>query len=158
MSISSRFKAWKSIIRQGPPPPPPTGRTGFDLLGSDKELQSHWVKRIVAIIIDSIIIGIPAFLLTLLIAMVTIPYYSWGVQYFGFLWGFNWWIWILLLGIIEILYFAFLESFYGWSLGKKFMGLKVTTIAGKKPDMGKAIIRLTRIRPRSARPTVIRTL
>ncbi|MCP8316019.1 MAG: RDD family protein, partial [archaeon] len=36
---------------------------------------------------------------------------------------------------------AFLESFYGWSFGKKFMGLKVITLDGKKPDITKALIR-----------------
>ncbi|MCP8317934.1 MAG: RDD family protein, partial [archaeon] len=71
----------------------------------------------------------------------TVPYYGTVAAWFGPFWGFNWLLWTVLLGVFEILYFAFLESFYGWSLGKKFMGLKVITLDGKKPDIVKAFIR-----------------
>jgi len=139
MSIDLKFRAWKSIAKAAPPPPPQ--RTGFDLLGSDKELQSHWIKRIVAIIIDSIILSIIAIILTLIILYATRPYYGTVAAWFGPFWGFDWLLWTIILGIFEILYFAFLESFYGWSFGKKFMGLKVITLDGKKPDIVKAFIR-----------------
>lgn len=45
--------------------------TGFERIGSDSQLQDHWIRRLVAFIIDSVIVG----LFTLVIAaIIWIPF------------------------------------------------------------------------------------
>ena len=107
--------------------------TGFDKIGSDTELQSHWIKRIIAIIIDSIILAI-------VVSIIMIPF---GLMVaFGFL-GFWYYPFVFpfLVGILSFLYFMFMESYYEGTIGKKILNLKVTTVDGKRVSMDKALIR-----------------
>jgi uncharacterized RDD family membrane protein YckC len=46
-----------------------------------------------------------------------------------------------LLGILEILYFVFMEVSYGATLGKKVLGLQVQMVNGSKVTFDKAFIR-----------------
>jgi len=99
--------------------------TGFDLIGSNKALQEHWIKRIVAIIIDAIIVMVPLWVILLLI--VRLPFLSL--------------IGSLLMGLIWILYFVLLESSSGRTIGKKIMGLRVETVDGRPLDAGTLFVR-----------------
>ncbi|MCP8323366.1 MAG: RDD family protein [Candidatus Methylarchaceae archaeon HK02M2] len=113
-----------------------TTRTGLDRIGSDKNLQDHWIKRIIAIIIDSIIVFIASWILLMFII---VPIIISGVLFYG--WFFNWFLFPFFTGIILVLYSSFLESAYGWSLGKKIMELDVTTLDGKRASIDKTFIR-----------------
>jgi uncharacterized RDD family membrane protein YckC len=46
-----------------------------------------------------------------------------------------------MMGLIYVLYFAVMESIYGYTMGKKIVNLKVTRTNGKKPSLRNAFIR-----------------
>jgi uncharacterized RDD family membrane protein YckC len=89
-------------------------------------LQQHWVKRGIAILIDSIIVGIATAILGLLIDVSGI---------------FNWLALPFVMGLIYVFYFTVTESVYGHTLGKKIVNLKVMKANGKKPSFEGALIR-----------------
>ena len=92
---------------------------------------NHWLFRLIALIIDSIIIAIPVYLIffSLLFAG------AWLIGY-----G-SWLFFPFLLGLIEVLYFAILDVYWGATIGKKVLGLQVQMVNGDKVDFGKAFLR-----------------
>jgi len=91
--------------------------------------MNHWLYRFLAIIIDSIIIGIPVF---------------WSIFWSGAWWliGYGSWLLLpLLLGIIEVLYFVILDVSWGGTIGKRVLGLQVQMVGGGKVPFGAAFIR-----------------
>ena len=124
------------------PPAPRPAKTGIDLIGTDKPLQEHWIKRIIAIIIDSIILAIAISILSIIILIPTLiltgtlpPIPLFG-SLIGWLIGFP-----FAVGALSILYFSFAESIYGQTVGKRLMGLRVATIDGRIPNLGRTLIR-----------------
>lgn len=112
--------------------------TALEGLGSDSRLQDHWIRRVVAFIIDSIVVGACLMIVAGIIAipflglmLVTGPPWHFfnflTVPFFG--------------GILGVLYFVFLEFHYGSTLGKRIMRLKTTKLDGKKPPLKPAFIR-----------------
>jgi len=100
--------------------------TGIDLLGSNAALQEHWIKRVIAIVIDGIILSVVTVVLNALF------------QNALFRLG---WIWTFVTGIIWLLYSALLEASTGRAtVGKRVMGLQVVAIDGAM-NLEKAIIR-----------------
>lgn len=102
--------------------------------GSSSQFDiNHWLLRLVAFIIDSIVIGIVA----------SIIFFAGGFWL--------WWAYLVfpfLFGILEILYFMFMEVSYGATLGKKILGLQVQTVNGGKVTFDKAFIRnVSKIHP-----------
>jgi len=124
-------------------PTPEPARTGFEIIGSDRKLQDHWVRRVIAIVIDSIIVAIAgAVLITLIILPVMIGAIAAGnFLHPTFSWYYGWLQFPLVMGILYILYFTFAETSYGWTIGKKAMGLKVTLVNGQKLSVEKSFIR-----------------
>jgi uncharacterized RDD family membrane protein YckC len=100
--------------------------------GSSSQFDiNHWLLRLIAFIIDSIIIGIVAVIIFFLIS---------GGSWYA--WGWGWYLgWPFLLGILEILYFVFMEVSYGATLGKRVLGLQVQMVNGSKVTFDKAFIR-----------------
>ena len=112
--------------------------TGFERIGSDSQLQDHWIRRLVAFIIDSIIVGaftliiaavvmIPFILLTLATGL---PWYVFNPFYFPFF-----------AGVLSVLYFALFETYFGSTFGKRIMNLKTAKLDGQKPPLDLAFIR-----------------
>jgi uncharacterized RDD family membrane protein YckC len=109
--------------------------------GSSSEIDmNHWLFRFLAFVIDSIIIGIPAYIIYYLILIPLI----WG----GGLWfwyGGGWWGYLLLffvLGILQLLYFVIMEvSYAGATIGKKVLGLQVQMVNGSKLTFNASFIR-----------------
>jgi uncharacterized RDD family membrane protein YckC len=98
----------------------------------------HWILRIIALIIDSIIIGIITWILATLIL---VPLLLTGALY-SFWLGYGYTLLFpLFLGILEVLYFAILEVAWGGTIGKRLMGLTVQMTNGNKVTLDKAIIR-----------------
>jgi uncharacterized RDD family membrane protein YckC len=97
---------------------------------------NHWLYRFLALLIDSIIIAIPVYII-------------WNFVFFSLLFSGAWWLlgfgsWLLLpllLGIIEVFYFAILDVYWGATIGKRVLGLKVQMLNGDKVAFGKAFIR-----------------
>ena len=104
--------------------------------GSSSQFDiNHWLIRLVAFIIDSIIIGIVAGIIYFLAIVALFASGSFLV-----LWG-TYLLLPFLLGILEIIYFVFMEVTYGASLGKRILGLRVQTTSGGKVPTDKAFIR-----------------
>src|SRR3990170_4393861 len=85
--------------------------TAFQQIGSNRQLQDHWLRRLIAGIIDSVIISIVAWIIS---ALAAIPALLLGSQFFLGTFPF-------LHGILFLLYAAFFESFNGATIGKQIM-------------------------------------
>lgn len=123
-----------------PPPPPPPPETGFERIQKDQQLQSLWLNRFIAYVIDSIIVGVAVSLIAVVIAM---PVLLIDVFTHGFrpeFWA-PWSAFSGLMSIISLFYYAFSESSRGATIGKGIMGLKVITGRGEKPSLDKAFLR-----------------
>ncbi len=96
--------------------------TGFDYLSKDKALQSHWLRRFVAIIIDAAIIYIPFIL------------------FFRFL-GFGSFTGFFLIGVLFFIYAAAFDMLVGGTFGKMLMSLKSVSTRGQKLDSAQALMR-----------------
>jgi len=103
--------------------------------GSSSQLDlNHWLLRLVAFIIDSIIIGIVASIIYFFVILLVVSGGLWLVWGPLLVLGF-------LLGVLELLYFMFMDTTYGATLGKRIMGLHVQMVDGSKVTFEKAFIR-----------------
>lgn len=112
--------------------------TGFEKISRDTNLQDHWIKRLVAFIIDSLIVFVGTLILA---AIFTIPLIVTAVVT-----GWPWYMFHPLaspffVGLLSVLYFSFLESYYGWTYGKRIMNLTTGKLRGEKPPLDAAFIR-----------------
>jgi len=105
--------------------------TAFDKIGTDRELQDHWLRRLIAGIIDSIITWVIAYVIALIPAFTA--FLITGIFFLGPL--------ELLHGAIFFLYASFMESTLGATIGKQIMRLKVATTQGSSPGFEKTWIR-----------------
>jgi len=107
--------------------------------GSNTQLDlGHWVLRLIASIIDTVLISIVTWILwTFLVVAILFTGAAWawvfGVAY--------WLIFGVGFGVIWFIYSIVLESAWNATLGKRLMGLKVQTVSGGKPDMNKLFLR-----------------
>lgn len=101
----------------------------IDLIGSNSQLQSHWIRRLIAAIIDAIIIIVIGVIIRIVIGIA-------GVK-LPALWLLDPFIW----GIIWILYSAVLEGMSGHAtIGKRVLNLTVVSTEGPM-EFNKALIR-----------------
>src|SRR4030065_2206986 len=107
--------------------------------------MGHWLLRLIAWIIDSIILGIIAFILVLFLF---VPFLFVGA-FAGFYaaWGY-----VLIvpfaLGLLSVLYFLYAEVNWGGTLGKRILGLRVQTVNGGKITYSQSFIRnISKIHP-----------
>lgn len=111
-------------------------------MGTESSQQfdlSHWVLRIIALIIDSIILGIVAWIL---VSFVFISLLFTGGALYSLWYGYGYTlVFPFILGILEVLYFAILEVAWGGTIGKRLMGLTVQMTNGNKVTLDKAFIR-----------------
>lgn len=112
--------------------------TGFERIGKDSQLQDHWIRRLVAFIIDSILVGIITFVL---VVIISIPF-----MFMALATGLPWYLFNPLsfpffAGILSVLYFSLMETYYGATFGKRIMNLKPTTLDGQKLSLDLAFIR-----------------
>ena len=96
--------------------------TGLDLIGHNRPLQQHWLKRIVAFIVDAVLVLFP---LWIVLELMHIS----AIQVYGFA-----------SGMFFFLYSAIAEGLWHRTPGKELMGLKVYSLAGKM-DLHKAMVR-----------------
>ena len=118
--------------------------TGFELLRDDKTVQNHWARRLVAYIIDVALVTV---VIAIIAVVVSIPFLI-GIGFptvgtFPAL-SVAWWGGLWLGGPISLvlfLYFFFAEGFYGRTLGKEIMGLRVQRVDGKPMDLRSSLVR-----------------
>ena len=114
--------------------------TGFEHLSDDKAVQDHWAKRVVAFILDSVIVSAAVTILALAAA---VPFLIGA----GFTPGFSflpvWWgVWFGgLIPLVILAYFILADWLFGRTLGKQVMGLKVAKKDGKPVDLWTSIVR-----------------
>ena len=112
--------------------------TGFELLRDDKTVQNHWARRLIALVVDVVIVTVA---LVIIAVVVSVPYLiglgafpAWWAGWSGF--------WIGGLGpLFVFLYFLLAEGLYGRTLGKEIMGLRVHRIDGKPMDLRSSFVR-----------------
>ena len=106
--------------------------SAFEKIGTDRQLQDHWLRRLIAAIIDSIIIWVVA---TIILTLARLPALFVGAAptFIGTS--------EILQGILFFLYAWFMEFSRGATLGKQIMNLKVTTTQGALPSPDKALFR-----------------
>lgn len=106
----------------------------------DAQLQEHWIKRLIAYVIDYIIVSIA---IGILLAIAQLPFFilnplGW-VNQFSFQFA---------IGVLAVIYFIIAETVYGTTIGKNLMGLKVVTTSDEKISIEKAFIRnISKIHP-----------
>ncbi len=98
--------------------------TAFDLIGHNQALQEHWMRRVLAIVIDAIVVSVVYLAITLPINMFRLDAIA-----FPFLWGLILWI-----------YSTLLETMIGGTFGKKLAALHVVALDGAM-DFPRALIR-----------------
>lgn len=110
-----------------------TAETVVERFKKDPHLQEHWIKRVIAYVIDSIIVGAAT---AIIFAIIMLPLFIVTPTAF-----FNVFSFPFVIGLLSILYFPIAETMYGATLGKSLLGLKVVTKTGEKPSFGEAFIR-----------------
>ncbi len=117
--------------------------TGLELLRDDKNVQNHWARRLIAVIIDTVIISVA---LAIIAAVAAIPFLiglglttatafpAWGASWWGF-WAAG------AIPLVLFLYFFLAEGLYGRTLGKEIMGLRVERVDGTRLDFRSSLVR-----------------
>jgi len=107
--------------------------------GSSQQFDmGHWVLRLIALIIDSIILGIVAWIL-LSFALVSLLF-SGALYSFWLGYGYSL-VFPFAVGILEVLYFVIFEVYGGATIGKRILGLQVQMTNGDKIPFDKAFVR-----------------
>src|SRR3972149_9839852 len=96
--------------------------SGLNIIGSNKALQDHWIKRIVAFILDAIIVWVVSVVLVILILAATWTTGGFGGLFLG--------LGAVMVGLVSILYWILQEGFWGATIGTKAMRLQVAVHAG----------------------------
>lgn len=110
--------------------------SGFDTLTKDQKAQEYWVQRLIAFVIDAVIVYVVLGLIAFAIFLPAM--FVGGFAMAGFLLG---GVFALFSGIIFVLYFTVTESMSGASIGKRVFSLKVVNKSGSSPTLGEAFIR-----------------
>jgi uncharacterized RDD family membrane protein YckC len=118
-------------------------RTGFELLGNDKNVQNHWARRVLAIFIDVVIVSVALLVIAAVASLSFLIALPVGTGFVFPVWWMAWWSlwWAGLGGVILFLYFFFAEALYGRTIGKEIMGLRVVRVDGKAVDFRSSLIR-----------------
>ena len=126
-----------------PAKPSPTmasgGQTGFDHLKDDKAFQDHWVKRVIAYVVDVAIVSVAVYFLLLVTALPVLLAVFFG-QTFPFAWFWGFWLGGI-APLIVLAYFVIAEALFERTIGKELMGLRVARLDGKRVDLWSSLVR-----------------
>ncbi len=117
-------------------------RSGIEAITKSQQAQDYWIKRVVALVIDYVAMGIVAGIIGVIAFL---PFAISGVFSGGFsmpgaaLWNVG--VFPFAVGLLMILYFPISETYWGATFGKSVMGLKVTAMKGGKPTLSQALVR-----------------
>jgi len=105
--------------------------SAFEKIGSDHQLQDHWLRRLVAGVVDGIITWVVAWVI---LSFVAIPaLLMGGAAWFG--------VFPFLSGVLFFAYASFFESSRGATIGMQIMNLRVTTMEGNVAGLNKSMLR-----------------
>ena len=102
--------------------------SGFNIIGQSEPLQSHWIKRFIALIVDAVIF----FVISVVLSILVWPFGG-GLGFFG--------LPLLISGLLWFLYAWLMDMAAGGTLGKKVMGLRVVTMDGQNINAVQALVR-----------------
>jgi uncharacterized RDD family membrane protein YckC len=114
-------------------------QAGYTKIFYSRKLQDYWIRRLVAFVIDAVIVSVAILILELVIfwaiavstnAAFLLPWWSMHSLLFPFF-----------SGLPLFLYSAFTESFYDFTVGKRIMYLKVVSKEGNSPTLNVALLR-----------------
>jgi len=106
--------------------------SALDEVLDNKQAQEFWLRRFIAVLIDSLIIWIP------ISVMASI---AWNMGYTGQV---SW----ILSGTLVVAYTALFEAELGYTIGKRIMGIEVVSLDPRPYDMKRALIRnISKIHP-----------
>ena len=104
--------------------------------------MNHWLYRLIAYVIDYVIVLIPAWIIYALIEpLLWRPVSLFGIAYSTSPWWAGYLLLPLLTGIIQVLYFTILDVSWGATIGKRLLGLNVRMVNGARVTFDKALIR-----------------
>ena len=102
----------------------------------------HWLLRLIAYIIDGVIIAI---IVGILWVILFLPFLLVGAFFAS--WGWTL-VFPFVVGLLMVLYFLYAEVNWGGTLGKQILGLRVQTVKGGKITYGQSFIRnISKIHP-----------
>jgi len=110
------------------------GQTGFDRLKDDKAFQDHWVKRVIAYVVDVAIVSVAVYFLLLVTALPAFLAVFFGQTFWGFWLG-------GIAPLIVLAYFVIAEALFERTIGKELMGLRVARLDGKRLDLWYSLVR-----------------
>ena len=108
-------------------------------MGKDRGFQDHWVKRVIAYVIDVAIVSVGLYFLILVVALPALPAVFSGQTFqFPWLWGF----WLGgFAPLIVLAYFVLADALFKRTIGKELMGLRVVRLDGKRVDLWSSLVR-----------------
>jgi len=99
--------------------------TGVDMVLDDKKAQEFWLRRIIAYMIDVIIIYVP---------IEIISSYAWSLGYYHQA------PWVI-AGTLMVVYTSLFEAELGYTIGKRIMDVEVVSLDARPYDIKRGIIR-----------------
>ena len=117
----------------------PTGHTGFERLRDDRGFQDHWARRVVAYVIEVVIVSVALLVLALASAAAALPGLLFG-QTFPLAWFWGFWLGGL-APLIILAYFVLAEGLFARTIGKELMGLRVVRVDTKRLDFWSSFVR-----------------
>ncbi|MBI3860162.1 MAG: RDD family protein [Thaumarchaeota archaeon] len=110
--------------------------SGFDALMKESQAQTYWVKRLVAYIVDVVIVYVVLAILASIVAFQLLLLSGPGAFGAVLVGAFS-----VVSGVLLFLYFFVTEVSMGSSIGKRVFGLKVVADNGGKPSGSQAALR-----------------
>lgn len=110
----------------------------LEAVRSNASLQQLWIKRVIAFIVDSIVIGIIFVIVSVIFTALLLP-----VRFasFDILTGLSAGVSTILSPLIVYGYYTFFEGSFNATIGKMFLGLRVLPIRGGTMNYKKALVR-----------------
>lgn len=103
--------------------------TAFDLVGHNQALQEHWIRRVIAFIIDAFLV-----ILVFLFFNAVLVILAW--QFLA---------WTLFYGVLFVIYATLFEGIFGWTVGKRLVSLRVVAIDGFMDPVRAAIRNISKL-------------
>ena len=108
----------------------------MDSLIKEGRAQGYWLSRLIAFVIDAILVDVVLLILAFVLAFPALLVGGFAAVVSVFAGIFS-----IVSGVALVLYFAVIETVVGASVGKHLLGLKVIATGGKTPDFGEAFVR-----------------
>ncbi len=113
----------------------------LDALARDRNAQELWLYRLLAFLVDVLIVGVGFAILEFVFLLAFFPL-AIALSFLTFPFAFiNFTVSSGVGSVVLVFYFTFSEWFYGRSIGKSFFQLRVVTLDDSRLDFVKAFIR-----------------